>query len=349
MRYGVTVALVALATGLSVALGPVIEGNPFLLFHGTVAMVGWQLGLGPGLFAVALGGLVTTYVFLLPGAGSPPDLAISVLRLVGYFVVAATIAVATGSLRAARLRAESAVRARDDFLSIAAHELRTPVTSVRGGAQLLNRRLALEGSLSRADASRLLHMIVGQTMRLGRLIDLLLDVSRLEKGRLAMELTRTNLAALVTRTVDAAQVTSNAHSFVLTAPDEAWADVDPLRMEQVLANLLDNAVKFSPSGGTIAVDVRDGPTGIDISVRDHGLGIPAEHRGRLFERFYQGHGSSYRSGLGLGLHISQQIVKRHGGSIRAEFPDGGGSCFVITLPRSRQVVDAGQPRRREAE
>jgi signal transduction histidine kinase len=120
-------------------------------------------------------------------------------------------------------------------------------------------------------------------------------------------------------------------------------------MEQVLANLLDNAVKFSPSGGAIAVEVRDGPTVIDISVRDHGLGIPAEHRGRLFERFYQGHGSSYRSGLGLGLHISQQIVKRHGGSIRAEFPDGGGSCFVITLPRSRQVVDAGQPRRREAE
>ena len=109
--------------------------------------------------------------------------------------------------------------------------------------------------------------------------------------------------------------------------------VDQLRLEQVLANLLDNATKFSP--GNTLVELSLEPTDSSearIAVRDRGLGVPPEHRDRIFDRFYQAHNDSHRSGLGLGLYISKQIVDLHHGRIRAEFPSSGGTCFIIDLP-----------------
>jgi signal transduction histidine kinase len=114
--------------------------------------------------------------------------------------------------------------------------------------------------------------------------------------------------------------------------------VDPLRLEQVVTNLLDNAVKYSPNGGAIKVTLalrRARDTAADwaeLSVRDYGLGIPPEQRGQIFERFYQAHGNGHKSGLGLGLYISRQIVELHGGEICAEFPPDGGTRFVVRLP-----------------
>jgi signal transduction histidine kinase len=111
------------------------------------------------------------------------------------------------------------------------------------------------------------------------------------------------------------------------------ADVDALRVEQVLSNLLDNAVKLSPDGGPIDVCLTQRATfSVELSVRDHGLGIPPEKREQIFERFYQAHGHDHRSGLGLGLYISRQMVELHGGEMRAEFPPDGGSRFVVRLP-----------------
>ncbi len=110
-------------------------------------------------------------------------------------------------------------------------------------------------------------------------------------------------------------------------------EVDPLRLEQVLTNLLDNAVKYSAEGSSIEIDVSQAGEGtLEIAVRDHGVGIPTEKRARIFERFYQAHGSGFQSGLGLGLYVSGEIVELHGGEIRAEFPPDGGSRFVVRLP-----------------
>ena len=111
------------------------------------------------------------------------------------------------------------------------------------------------------------------------------------------------------------------------------ASVDPVRFEQVIANLLDNAIKYSPDGGPIELELtRPSAASVQLAVRDHGLGIAPERRSQIFDRFYQAHGEGYRSGMGLGLYISRQIVELHGGELWAEFPPDGGSRFVVRLP-----------------
>jgi signal transduction histidine kinase len=133
--------------------------------------------------------------------------------------------------------------------------------------------------------------------------------------------------------VEQMRAQTGRHQLTLRAPDRMDAQVDPFRLEQVVLNLLDNAIKFSPEGGEIEVDLERIPEGcVRLSVRDHGIGVPPKHRRRLFERFYQAHGKEHRSGMGLGLFICSEIVRRHGGSIRAEAPEGGGTRFVVELP-----------------
>ncbi len=108
---------------------------------------------------------------------------------------------------------------------------------------------------------------------------------------------------------------------------------DPRLLERILQNLVSNAVKYTPAGGAIDVTLsRSGPAAAELSVRDRGVGIPPERRGQIFERFYQAHTNGHRNGWGLGLYISRQIVELHGGEIRAEFPEDGGTRFVVRLP-----------------
>jgi signal transduction histidine kinase len=133
--------------------------------------------------------------------------------------------------------------------------------------------------------------------------------------------------------VENAQTLTEQHQILLHAPDLLPATLDPLRFEQVVVNLFDNAIKFSPQGGQIDVELdRQSLDTIRFAVRDHGLGIAPEHRAHLFERFYRAHGNDHRSGMGLGLYITQQIVEMHGGRIEAEFPPDGGTRFVVELP-----------------
>lgn len=233
----------------------------------------------------------------------------------------------------AREAAEDALRLRDDFVSIAAHELRTPITSLSGQAQLLLRRLRRDGIVDPEQLTPALESIKGQADKLARLINRLLDSSRLETGKLALERQPMNLVELVAQVVAGAGAWSDQHIITLESPPilEVWAD--PLRLEQVVINLLDNAVKYSLRGGPVEVVLaQTGPDTAELAVRDYGLGIPAEKRAHLFERFYQAHADGHRGGMGLGLHISHQIVELHGGAIRAESPPNGGTRFVVELP-----------------
>jgi signal transduction histidine kinase len=256
--------------------------------------------------------------------------------------------------RAARAVAEAAVRARDEFLSIAAHELKTPLTSLRGYAQLAQRRLRQAGPLERARVLPALEAITEQAGTLSQLVGRLLDLSRLEAGTFALERQWVDLAALVARVVAGIRTWDTGHTITLQCPATLAALVDPVRLEQVLTTLLDNAQQYSPEGGSIAVVLAAVAEGtIELAVRDRGLGIPPERRDHLFERYYRAHDAGHRSGMGLGLSLCRQIVALHGGEIQAEFPADGGMRVVVRLPLEAPSVaapsgDGAGPARRAA-
>ncbi|MBI4493700.1 MAG: PAS domain S-box protein [Chloroflexi bacterium] len=279
------------------------------------------------------------------GSEFPSEISLSPLETNGELLVTTVIRDITQRRRAeeeraqlireqaARAEAEAALRTRDEFLSVAAHELKTPVTSLRGFAQLVLRQLDKAGAIDPERVRRSLRAIVQQSDKLSRLVGQLLDLSRIEAGKLALEPELVDLVPLVAGAAAVARATTSSHTVRVRAPAQVLALVDPLRLEQVLTNLLDNAIKFSPEGGQVEVEVaQPGATTVYLAVRDHGVGIPSEHRARIFDRFYQAHAGDYRAGMGLGLYISRQIVELHGGELVAEFPPDGGTCFVVYLP-----------------
>jgi len=232
-------------------------------------------------------------------------------------------------------RDAAAVRARDEFLCVAAHELKTPVTSLRGYAQLLLRQLRTQGVLDVKLTTRALNVIDQSSGRLEELVTRLLDVSRIQAGKLALDPRPTDVVPLVWRTVDAAQLRTTEHRLKVRAPASLLALIDPLRFEQVVSNLLDNAVKFSPPATRIDVVVStDGPS-VRLTVRDRGDGIRPEHRAQIFDSFRQAEQPDHltrRRGIGLGLYVSREIVHLHGGCVDVQSPPGGGTRFVVTLP-----------------
>jgi signal transduction histidine kinase len=235
----------------------------------------------------------------------------------------------------ARLYRESqrAIRARDEFLSVAAHELKTPMTSMLGFAQMLLKYLTPDRQIDEQIVRRALQSIEQQSERLSRLVSRLLDIARIEGGRLTVEPTRVDVVALVNGVVSTLQAASGRAQVVVRAPADLEAYVDPLRFEQVVTNLLDNAMKFSPPGAEIDVEIS--LTSLDmvrLAVTDRGPGIPVEDRDHIFERFYQAPSGNLSAGMGLGLYICRQIVEQHGGSISAEHPPEGGARFVVMVP-----------------
>jgi PAS domain S-box-containing protein len=240
--------------------------------------------------------------------------------------------------------ARAAVSLRDEFLSIAAHELKTPMTSLRGYAQLLAREVGRGQVFEPERARRAAQTIQVQSDKLARLVSQLLDVSRLQSGRLAIERTPTDVSDFLREIVENARTQLKEHALVASLPSELWASIDPLRIEQVVTNLIDNAIKYSPEGGQIDVVLECDSSGnaLRIVVRDHGVGVPPAHRAHIFDRFYQAHAGgplTSMAGMGLGLYISRQIVELHDGTIEAEFPEDGGTRFVVTLPLAQARVE----------
>jgi len=239
--------------------------------------------------------------------------------------------------RTARATAETAVALRDEFLSIASHELRTPVAVLLGNTQLLERvlssRVRQDTQLRQSFAA-----IQRQLTRIQALIATMLDVSRIERGHLKIEHDPLDLVALVQAVVDEVRTTTQAHPIELVVPANPPLAIfvygDALRLEQVMFNLLQNAIKYSPDGGPIQVVVARAEDCASVAVTDHGLGIAAEALPHLFERFYRAPAvrSEHISGLGIGLYIVHEIVTLHGGDISVTSEQGVGTTFTISLP-----------------
>jgi PAS domain S-box-containing protein len=237
--------------------------------------------------------------------------------------------------RAARAEAEAAIQARKALVASVTHDLKNPLTAIRGLAQLLEGRLARGEALEPAYVCERLATIEETAAGMTTLIDELLDANRLEAGRV-LELRRrpTDLAALVRHAVEAYQQSAEGYRFRWTAPAEPVVGTwDADRLERVLANLLSNAIKYSPVGGEIAVEVGLEASTALLTVRDHGIGIPAPDLPHVFERFRRAENVAYRlPGAGLGLSGARAIVEQHGGTIAVESTEGLGSTFTVRLP-----------------
>ncbi|MCL4552636.1 MAG: PAS domain S-box protein [Candidatus Marsarchaeota archaeon] len=275
-------------------------------------------------------------IIYLTAAGLRPRYGPEDLALAKDMAYRAALAIDSAQLFAAeqkaRNEAEAAVRARDEFLSMASHELRTPITSLRGFAHMMVKQFEKE-AVDPKKFRRALEVIDEQSIRLTKLISQLLDVTQIEAGRLELDREVTDIAKLVNEVAARAQSLTGQHVLTVNAPPTLLALVDALRIEQVMTNLIDNAIKYSPKGGPIDIDVWQRDDGnFCVAVRDQGIGIQSHNRAGLFTRFYQAHKHGQFGGLGLGLYLSRETVTMHGGDITVQFPDDGGTRFVVSLP-----------------
>jgi PAS domain S-box-containing protein len=233
---------------------------------------------------------------------------------------------------AARLQAEHANTAKDQFLATLSHELRSPLNVMLGWTQMLR-----SGQVSASGAARGFDILERSVRLQAKLIEDLLDVSRIVAGKLRIEKRWVDLGAVVDAAVDAARPAARAKNVILTASIEPSLsmEADPQRLQQVVSNLLTNALKFTPEDGSIDVGVHSVDDRAQIVVRDTGTGIAPDLLPRMFDRFQQGDSSTthHHGGLGLGLAIVKHLVEQHGGHVAAESAGlGHGSTFTITLP-----------------
>jgi signal transduction histidine kinase len=219
-----------------------------------------------------------------------------------------------------------------DFVSTVSVELRAPLTSIYGFSQTL-----LRDDVTFGDAERqtFLAFIARESERLTTIVDALLNAARLESGDLAVALEPTDVAAVLADVVDDASGIANGHRIVAEVNGEdVTAQADPEKLRHVLEQLVSNAVKHSPNGGTVTLSARRLTGGVELAVVDEGVGIPAPDRERIFEKFYKA-GSG--RGTGLGLFIAQGLVREMGGRMRVESEEGKGSRFSFELPPAGHV------------
>ncbi len=240
---------------------------------------------------------------------------------------------ASKSEQSARQVAEVASRAKDDFLATASHELRTPLNAILGWARMLR-----SGKLEPHDTLRATETIERNAQSQVRLIEDILDGSRIITGNLHLEIRALDMTTLVAAAIDAVRPAADAKKIALSVrvdPSAAHVVGDPERLQQVVWNLASNAIKFTPKGGRVDVSLERVGTDVELVVRDTGQGISAEFLPHVFERFRQAEGSTTRrhGGLGLGLALVRHLVEAHGGTVKAESDgDDRGATFTVRLP-----------------
>jgi len=233
---------------------------------------------------------------------------------------------------------EAAARRNDEFIAILSHELRNPLGPILNGVRILR-----EGAREAAAVERVLSMIERNALQLARMVDDLLDASRISEGKLSLHIQPADLVEIVHDSVDTAMpaISAAGHTLEVDLPEEpVIVQCDPERISQVLGNLLLNAAKYTPSGGRIEVRLKRSPTGQSacVFVKDNGIGIPAEMLPKLFGMFVQAGPSGRKGGLGIGLALSRRLVELHGGSITVKsLGSGAGAEFIVDLPVGGQL------------
>ena len=369
MRYALAVALFAIALVARFSLVNILpaRGFPFLSFFPAVLITTWLVGLGPGLLVAALSTLAAWGFFMGPTVAlwhmERSDL-IALVFFAGILVVDCIVIELMNSAMS-QLRATSqklrqsqqelmareaelreADRQKDVFLAMLAHELRNPLAPIRSAAQLIAAIDPKDDKVKRAAA-----IIARQSGQLTRLVDDLLDVSRIQSSKLTLQLADIDLRQVIDGALETCQplIEAAGHRFSASLPaTPVPVRVDAVRIAQCVSNLLNNAIKFTPDGGCIALAVTllDDAT-VAISVSDSGRGIAPAMLPKLFGMFAQEHASGMNgnSGLGIGLALTRYLVTQHGGAIEAHSDGPGtGARFEIVLPLAQDApVPAPQP------
>lgn len=226
---------------------------------------------------------------------------------------------------------------KDEFMSIASHELKTPITSMKASLQILDRLTVQEDHLESIHG-----FIVKANKQVNKLITLvedLLDVTKIHAGKMQFNHTVFNVEEVLTDCVDQIKSQANSHQIIINDTCEVFIYADRHRIEQVIINFLSNAIKYSPETDRVLVNLKKDTQSVKISIQDFGIGIPSDKISYIFNRFFRVEESSQKfSGLGLGLYISSEIVKRHGGDIGVESKEGEGAIFWFTLPLSQEPL-----------
>jgi signal transduction histidine kinase len=334
IRYGLAMLIIGPLAGLKMYFDPLIgEKNPFLLFLAGIMLTAWIGGLGPGLVATSMAALASDWLFLTPGQMVHQNPLGANIQLALFFVEGALISWGTSLLRRALIGLKEADRHKDNFLGVLAHELRnhmTPIHYCFRGIQMSSGDPVL--------VERAAEVIDRQVQLLARLIDDLLDLARIREGKIRLCLAPTDIRTVVKDAIETSRplIESLGHDFTVTLPQETLSlNADASRLAQAVANLLNNAAKYTKEGGRIGLLVERGKSEVQIRVRDSGMGIPAELLPKVFDLFHQVDATLHRSqgGLGIGLSLVRQVVLSHGGTVEAfSKGPGQGSEFLIRLP-----------------
>lgn len=338
---------------LQKTLGVLHFSASFLILPVLFAALFW--GVGPAIIAIILSTLLLDYYFIAPIGQLFVKAWLDAFQLLPFVISGLTIAVITAQRERARLKAlateqdlqiyadeleatnkklEEANETKDRFLSIASHELKTPVTTIRGQAQLMIRRLAKQHNPEMEEIGTTLNKINDQTKRLTTLIDELMDVSSIRAGKVELHKRKCDLKDVCREVVEDQHLLSG-RVITLDAPSEPMKmQVDCERLAQVFVNLVGNAVKYSPEESPVAVSIGKQDRVAIVQVRDSGKGIPRDLQERIFETFYRAPDTqtSTKRGLGLGLAIAKDIIERHEGRIWCQSEPGQGSTFFVELP-----------------
>jgi signal transduction histidine kinase len=345
-RYGVGIVAAVVPSLLRIAMNPYWGFQfPYVFFFPATLFTALFGGLGPAWVGIGICSVVTV-MWILPSAGSLAVAnAMDLMGLTVFIVVDGLIAWTGASYRALiaqserqsaeltarRKEAEEANRAKDDFLAILSHELRTPLTTIVAGVRVLHQIGSPE-----ARAAQIRDAIERQADQLTKLVNDLLDVKRVVNGPVVLERQPCDLAKAVDDFTAAWNGLGRLKNHLLFVDAEpVWVNGDPARLQQIVDNLMSNAVKYTPAGGSISISVKHEADEAILRVQDTGIGISPDLLPKLFELFVQGDPGStrVRTGLGIGLAVVRRLVELHGGTVQASSDGpGAGSAFTVRLP-----------------
>jgi signal transduction histidine kinase len=363
-RYGLTLAATAVALAATYALRRDGPAPSFLFFVPAVALGAWYGGPGPAALTTLLSLLLIDLNFHAPGGSITID-RVEGLEIIAFIVVAVTItvtmhalqrALALAEVRAAELKvlndevarsydaerekrhdAELLADAREDVLGVVAHDLRNPLNLI-----ITTNDLLLENKLAPDRRRELLDVAMRAGRQMNRLIGDLLDTVRLQAGKFSLDLEDVAIADIFRQTTESFQPVAEKRGVrfeTIPSGDDIVLRVDPLRVSQLVGNIVGNAIKFTPANGTVTLKAsRDGER-VVVQITDTGPGIAADDIPHLFDDFWQARRNDHR-GVGLGLAIAKGIVEAHGGRIWCESTLGVGSTFSFTLPTASTVGSA---------